>query len=117
MYFAANEQISRAPISGGIEITPKQFAEAQAAIAAGQMVTIVDDQMVIEDRPPLPHVPVPKPKEIEAQQIAQAKAIRAAAYTAEADPLFFKWQAGKITDQEWLAKRDEIRERYPYPQD
>lgn len=37
------------------------------------------------------------------------------AYTAEADPLFFKWQAGEATEAEWLAKRQEIRDRYPYP--
>jgi len=37
------------------------------------------------------------------------------AYTAEADPLFFKYQAGEVTKEEWLAKREEIRSRYPYP--
>ena len=42
---------------------------------------------------------------------------RAAAYTQEADPLFFKWQAGEGTEQEWLAKREEIRARYPYPEE
>jgi hypothetical protein len=40
---------------------------------------------------------------------------RQAAYTAEADPLFFKWQAGEDTEEEWKAKRQEIRDRYPYP--
>lgn len=32
-----------------------------------------------------------------------------------ADPLFFKWQAGEGTEAEWLAKREEIRTRFPYP--
>lgn len=41
--------------------------------------------------------------------------LRKDAYTAEADPLFFKWQAGEATESEWLAKRQEIRDRYPYP--
>jgi hypothetical protein len=40
---------------------------------------------------------------------------RQAAYTTEADSLFFKWQAGEGTEAEWLAKRQEIRDRYPYP--
>jgi hypothetical protein len=40
---------------------------------------------------------------------------RRAAYTADADPLFFKWQAGEGTEADWLAKRREIRDRYPYP--
>ena len=42
---------------------------------------------------------------------------RASAYRLEADPLFFKWQAGEGTEQEWLAKREEIRARYPYPEE
>jgi hypothetical protein len=46
---------------------------------------------------------------------AEQEAKRHAAYTAEADPLFFKWQAGEATEAEWLAKRQEIRDRYPYP--
>jgi hypothetical protein len=59
-----------------------------------------------------------------AEEIAAATALpskeeqearRKAAYTAEADPLFFKWQAGEGTEAEWLAKREEIRNRYPYP--
>jgi hypothetical protein len=54
---------------------------------------------------------------IAAQQLAAAEFNRQAAYTQEADPLFFKWQAGEGTEQEWLAKREEIRSRYPYPEE
>lgn len=49
------------------------------------------------------------------QQLQDACNQRAAAYTQESDPLFFKWQAGEGNEQEWLAKREEIRLRYPYP--
>jgi len=45
----------------------------------------------------------------------EQETVRRAAYAAEADPLFFKWQAGEGTEEEWLAKRQEIRDRYPYP--
>jgi hypothetical protein len=48
---------------------------------------------------------------------AEQEANRQSAYTAEADPLFFKWQAGEATEAEWLAKREEIRNRFPYPTD
>jgi len=48
-------------------------------------------------------------------QRKEAEANRSAAYAAEADPLFFKYQAGEVTKEEWLAKREEIRVRYPYP--
>jgi len=45
----------------------------------------------------------------------EAQASRASAYSQEADPLFFKYQAGEVSKEEWLAKREEIRNRYPYP--
>lgn len=38
---------------------------------------------------------------------------RQMAYQKEADPLFFKWQASEGTEADWLAKREEIRIRYP----
>jgi hypothetical protein len=49
--------------------------------------------------------------------LAVQQRARQAAYTAEADPLFFKWQAGEATEAAWKAKRAEIRARYPYPSD
>ena len=45
----------------------------------------------------------------------RAEANRAAAYAAEADPLFFKSQRGEATTGEWEAKVAEIKARYPYP--
>jgi len=48
---------------------------------------------------------------------ALAKEQRRRAFVTEADPLFFKWQRGEATEQEWLDKVQQIRERYPYPQE
>jgi hypothetical protein len=45
----------------------------------------------------------------------EAKEKRAAAYAAEADPLFFKAQRGEATTDEWTAKVAEIKARFPYP--
>lgn len=43
----------------------------------------------------------------------QIDALRQSAYQSEADPLFFKWQRGESTEQAWLAKIADIRQRYP----
>lgn len=43
-----------------------------------------------------------------------AKENRAVAYKLEADPLFFKAQRGEATQQEWLDKVEEIKQRFPY---
>jgi len=56
-----------------------------------------------------PYVPVPV-------TVEQVEAQRRQAFQQEADPLFFKWQRGEATEQEWLGKVQQIRERYPYPE-
>jgi hypothetical protein len=47
----------------------------------------------------------------------EQEANRKAAYTAEADPLFFMSQRGEATVEEWQAKVAEIKARYPYPEE
>lgn len=41
------------------------------------------------------------------------KELREEAYKKEADPLAFKMLRGEITQEEWLAKIAEIKQRYP----
>jgi hypothetical protein len=53
------------------------------------------------------------PTKLAAKKAAEADANRKSAYEQEADPLFFKWQAGEATEAEWKAKRDEIKARFP----
>ena len=54
--------------------------------------------------------------EVAAEQIrVGVERSRAAAYVAEADPLFFKAQRGEATTDEWTAKVAEIKARFPYP--
>lgn len=38
---------------------------------------------------------------------------RADAYRNESDPLFFKWQRGEASEQDWLNKIEEIKQRFP----
>ena len=67
---------------------------------------------------PVPDKPTNNPDEdAKAQQLAEAKAGRANAYAQESDPLFFKAQRGEATTEEWQAKVNEIRDRFPYPED
>lgn len=44
----------------------------------------------------------------------ETESSRKIAFQLEADPLFFGWQRGENTQQEWLDKVEEIRQRYPY---
>ena len=40
--------------------------------------------------------------------------LRRKAYQEEADPIYFEYQRGDATEQDWLDKIAEIKERYPY---
>lgn len=50
--------------------------------------------------------------------VAAVQEQRQFAYQVESDPLFFKYQRSEdgITKAQWLAKVNEIRERYPMPE-
>jgi hypothetical protein len=50
------------------------------------------------------------------QALNYAQKSRASAYQQEADPLFFKYQRGEVTKEEWESKIEEIRQRFPYPE-
>jgi len=45
-----------------------------------------------------------------------AQKSRAQAYRETSDPLFFKYQSGEATEEEWQAARQAVREMYPYPE-
>ena len=49
--------------------------------------------------------------------VSDVKVKRQQAYQVETDPLFFSYQAGDsdVTRADWIAAREEIRQRYPYP--
>ena len=51
--------------------------------------------------------------EVAYEQVEQARQV---SYQASADPLFFKWQAGSGTKEEWEAERQRIKDAHPYPE-
>ena len=68
-------------------------------------------------------VPVaPTPEEVAAQAEAEVQAalllrdqMLRDALAAEADPLFFRWQRGEATREDWLAAVAEVKARFPKP--
>jgi hypothetical protein len=57
---------------------------------------------------------VEKPVEPIVYTDEEIKIMRASAYIREADPIFFKYQRGEATENDWTSKVQEIRDRYPY---
>jgi hypothetical protein len=66
----------------------------------------------IEAGQPVLDPPAPPPPTREQQEAA-----RQAAYSAEADPIAMQMLRDEATKEEWLAKIDEIKARYPYPEE
>jgi hypothetical protein len=77
------------------EYVPEGYQRVSVAIGVGQNLAEVENAAALE----------------------AARSNRKAAYTAEADPLFFMSQRGEATVEEWQAKVAEIKARYPYPEE
>ena len=67
--------------------------------------------------------PKPSKKEIEdawpavqfAIEMERVERARSVAYRETADPLFFQYQRGEITEQEWLDAVQAVKDAHPYP--
>jgi hypothetical protein len=69
----------------------------------------------------------PKPTEAELEALwttvqyevvyAQVEQARQQAYQQTADPLFFEYQRGDATEQEWLDAVQAVKDAHPYPED
>ena len=51
-----------------------------------------------------------------ARAYAAVERARHAAYITEADPVFFRWQRGSATEQEWLDAVQAVKDAHPYPE-
>jgi hypothetical protein len=51
--------------------------------------------------------------EIATEQVEQARAV---AYRETADPLFFQYQRGEVTEQVWLDAVQAVKDAHPYPE-
>ena len=67
----------------------------------------IGEPVVAGEREPIPESERPERVGLTASDF------RRMAFVAEADPLFFQEQAGEVPEGTWLAKRQEIRDRFP----
>ena len=77
---------------------------------------VYENILVLDDTKTLPSKEECEAGIIALQAELDARAIdqqRQSAYQAESDPLFFKYQRGEATEQDWLDKVAEIKARFP----
>lgn len=48
--------------------------------------------------------------------VKAVESARAVAYRETADPLFFQFQRGEVTEAEWLAAVEAVKVAHPYPE-
>lgn len=90
---------------------PWRFVEVQGEVITGSVVEIAATE-IIETQTRRDRTPEEIASEA-AQKEQQTAFERQQAYIAESDPIFFKWQRGEATEQDWLNKVAEIKARYP----
>jgi hypothetical protein len=55
-------------------------------------------------------------QEAHQRKVAQVQEERRQAYIREADPLFFGYQRGENTKEEWLDAVQAVKDSHPYPE-
>jgi hypothetical protein len=50
------------------------------------------------------------------RELAQVEEVRRQAYIRDADPLFFGYQRGENTEQDWLDAVQAVKDANPYPE-
>jgi len=112
IYYSASTQAFYNTEAGSLvpadanEISPDYFEELRAGEAQGKYIAPGATGM-----PELFEYPQPSYEEM----LAQAKSNRQFSYRMDADPVFFDWQRGEATKEDWLAKCREIKDANPYP--
>lgn len=103
----------RSPLEPDVWHIPGYCTEVEPpVIGEGQFAKWVGTEWQLADVPkPEPLPPVVPLTVTELNE--RAASDRAAAYRTESDPLFFKWQRGEATKQEWLVSIEAIKARFP----
>lgn len=105
-YFIGVTIADESPLEPGVFLLPRNTFDIDApVIPEGKVAKLADGAWLIEDF-------IQPDQRQEARQIDYS-AMRLNAYRIESDPLFFKSQRGEVTQQEWIDKVNEIKQRWP----
>jgi hypothetical protein len=89
--------------------------EALWSLVDNDLGTLVWDETNADDAPSQAELDAAWPQVQYDRAYAQVEQARHAAYITDADPLFFSWQRGEATEQEWLAAVQAVKDAHPYP--
>lgn len=100
------------PLEPGVFLIPFGTVNTPPPSTSGREFAVWSNgSWEIEIEPPEPE---PEPDYVYNEKDIEAN--RQRAYRENSDPLFFKWQRGSATKQEWLDSVQEVKNAHPYPE-
>ena len=105
-FFIGVTVADESPLEPGVFLMPFGTVDSEPPTIDSSERAYWDAGWVIEKIP----APIVTP---EPDAVLSYDAARHKLYVSEADPLFFKWQRGDATQQDWLDKVAEIKAQYP----
>ena len=113
-YFVGVTTADPSPLEPGVFLIPGNcINEPAPTIPEGQRAKW-KGEWVFENIPQPEPEPEPEPLTPE-QELEQVLNQRRFAYQQESDAIYFMWQRGEATEQEWLDAVQAIKARYPKP--
>jgi hypothetical protein len=86
------------------------------SLVNNDLATLVWDETNADDAPSQAELDAAWPQVQYDRAYAQVERERHAAYIADADPVFFRWQRGTATEQAWLDAVQAVKDAHPYPE-
>ena len=112
--FVGTTFADESPLEPGIYLIPRNAVIAEIPeVPQGFVAKYENDSWVLVELQNNTEIPQEQKQPSIEEQNRINETLRANAYRQEADPVFFKSQRGEATNQQWLDKVQEIKERYP----
>ena len=113
-YFVGVTKADPSPLEPGVYLIPGGCIDEPAPTVPEGQRAKWEGEWVFENIPQPEPKPEPEPLTPE-QELEQVLNQRRFAYQQESDPIYFMWQRGESTEQEWLDAVQAIKTRYPKP--
>jgi hypothetical protein len=111
-YFVGVTTADASPLEPGVYLIPGGAVDADPPTVPEGQRAKWNGHWVFEDIPRPEPEPDPDPEPTPEEKAEDLRKEKQYTYQKESDPLFFKYQRGEATEQEWLDKVAEIKARY-----
>jgi hypothetical protein len=101
------------PLEPGVFLLPRGAVTVAPPSLSGREFAVWDGSAWLVDVDPPEPEPEPEPTGPTREHV---EAYRRREYQRESDPVFFDWQRGKATEQDWFDAVQAVKDAHPYPE-